>query len=308
MATKKKLGRGLDALLGDHSEHDNHPKRSGEKSKENSYHFTEKDLNNQIQDLDIHLIIPNKNQPRQHFDETKIKELAESIKQVGVIEPIVVSKKENQYEIITGERRFKASQEAGYDTIPAVVKNDKKTQKNLFEIMLIENIQREDLSPVETATALDDLVKQKNYTHEKLAGMIGKSRVYITNTLRILKLTTKVQGYINDNKISVGQAKNLIGLSAKEQNSIADDIIKKDLSSREVEKLIRRYNKTERKKQSKNVSRETNQKSPDIIDIENRLKEKFQTKAVLSDKNGKGKIEIDFYSYDELNHILDKIL
>lgn len=285
MALRKSLGKGLSALIGS----------------------SDSVAENQIHQIRIDDIRPNPNQTRIYFDKEKLQELSESLIDVGMIEPVIVVEKGGTYELIAGERRWRAAKEAGFKTIPALFKNS--AEDKALEIMLIENIQREDLSPIEEAMSYELLLRKKDLTHEALAKAIGKSRSHITNLLRILKLPERVRGLINSKKVSMGQAKMLVGLEEKDQERLVQQILKDGLSVREVEVAA--------SGKKANVSRgtnggkgkvETRKNHPDYQDVEKRLQDHLQTKVrVRLQKKNSGKIEIEFYSANDLSHILTKL-
>lgn len=288
----KKLGKGLSALIG---ESDLLKLASPSKVKAS------------LIDVDINDILPNPDQPRQLFEEKKLLELAESIKSVGIIEPIVVSEEKGKYYLIAGERRWRAAKIAGFSSIPAVIKNDNKNK--ILEIMLIENIQREDLSPIEEANSYQIILNRKNMTQEELAKSIGKSRVYVTNLLRILKLPSEIQTELNQNAISVGHAKVLVGLNKDTQLDLLKKITQKSLSVREVEALTRLLDKKDNKKQKKQSFNQNKVKEDAHIKaLEDKLRDRFKTKVSIKVKHREiGKIEVDYYNYKDLEIILKKM-
>ena len=288
----KRLGKGLSALIGG---------GDLEKSLESSSKISSDKIGSNLLDLSLEEIFPNPDQPRQVFDEEKITELSESIKTVGLIEPIVVTSQKGKYYLIAGERRWRAAKLAGFKTIPAVLKTDKKDK--VLEMMLIENIQREDLSAIEEANSYQIILDRKNITQEQLATTIGKSRTYITNLLRILKLSPEVQEAINIKEISVGHAKVMVGLKKNEQKDILNKITKQDLSVRDVEKIIKTKNEAGESSEKSNLK-----KDPHIRDLEDKLRDVFKTKvSVKEGKDNSGKIEIEYYSLDDLEEILKKM-
>jgi len=280
---KKGLGKGLDALFS-----------SVEAVKENK-----EILEKEIQEIKINDIEPNSEQPRKFFNDEKINTLAESIKQHGIIQPIVVKNEGNIYKIIAGERRWRAARIAGLKTIPVIVKNISSRQ--VMEIALIENIQREDLNPIEEAEAYDKLLKEYNLTQEKLSEVIGKSRSAIANTIRLLILTEKVKNMLIEGAISSGHARTLITITDKEkQETIAEEIVNKGLNVRETEKLIKKINIS----RQKNIQKE---KDVNILEIENKLKDLFGTKVEIQNNKNNGKILIEYYSKEELDRIMELI-
>lgn len=286
MSKKFGLGKGLNALI---------PEEVFEDNNYDSKNFTgRRDL------ISINLIKPNESQPRKHFDEEKILQLAESIKEHGIIQPIVLRKIDNTYIIVAGERRWRAAKAAGLKEVPAIVME--LSDKQVLEISLIENIQRQDLNPIEEALAYKKLMEEFNFTQEELSKRLGKSRTSITNTLRLLNLGSGVQEYLIDGVISEGHGRALLSILDSElQYAIAQRIIDESLSVRETERIVNGLNKNKaiEVKQEKN-----NDLSPYIQDIRNKLEEKYDTKIVVSNKNNKGKIEIEYYSNDDLERIL----
>ncbi len=260
-------------------------------------------LKEKLQDIATDKIIPNALQPRTFFDEEKIMELSESIKNYGVIEPVIVSpaNAQGEYELVAGERRWRACQKVGIKSIPAIINN--QNSDNLIEMMLIENIQREDLNLIEQARSFKLILEKKNITQEELASSLGKNRTYITNLLRILKLPTFVLKDLEVQKVSLGQAKVLVGLKETEIAFLHEEIIKKNLTVREIEK------KTKLLKSNKLFSKkEVEKKDPDLLEIEKLFREKLKTKVSIKKiKNKTGKIEVEYYDYDDLFTILHKI-
>lgn len=249
--------------------------------------------------IDINLIKANEGQPRKNFDEEKIIQLSESIKEHGVIQPIILKKENKTYSIIAGERRWRAAKIAGIKEIPAIIMN--LSDKEILEISLIENIQRQDLNPIEEAVAFKKLIDDFHLTQEQLSIRIGKSRTAITNCLRLLNLDSRVQEYLIDGVITEGHGKTLLALEDKDlQYKLAQSIIDEGLSVRETEKLIKNINS--QKQVEKNKVKEQN---PYYSDIKEKLESLFETKVILADKKNKGKIEIEYYSQEDLQRILD---
>lgn len=254
------------------------------------------------QKLKISLIEPNGSQPRKTFDEESLNELAESIKRYGVLQPLLVQKKGNHYEIIAGERRWRAAKIAGLTEIPVVIREYDKQQT--MEIALIENVQRDDLNPIEEAQAYQRLIKEFNLTQEEIAVRVSKNRATITNSMRLLKLDERVQKMLMEGQISSGHARALLGLEDGEaQYQSAIKIVKENLSVRDVEKLVKLMNRPVKEKKNKETG-------PDINliyrQIEDKLKTIMGTKVVINrkDKN-KGRIEIEYYSQEELERIIE---
>lgn len=304
MAARKTggLGRGLDALI---------PNKAGGTSKETvkRTRSTGKKEKTEAQEkpaaerlVKISSVEPNLNQPRRHFDEDALMELSESIKQYGVLQPLLVSDKKDYFEIIAGERRWRAAKMAGLKEVPVVVKEF--TDQEIVEISLIENIQREDLNPIEEAMAYKRLMEEFHLKQDEIADRVAKSRTAVTNSMRLLKLCDDVQQMIIDDLISTGHARALISIEDPEQQyAIAQQIFDEKLSVRDVEKLVKNLNKPAKIKKTNPVD-----KSLEAVyqDIEENLKQKLSTKVAITSKgNGAGKIEIEFYSHDDLEKIMD---
>jgi ParB family chromosome partitioning protein len=260
---------------------------------------------NKIIDIDIESIEPNKNQPRRNFYEDSLHELAESIKQFGLLQPIIVRKinEEDRYEIIVGERRFRAARMAGLNFVPAIVSSYTDDSSSLL-MALIENIHREDLNPVEQARTYKQLVEEFNMTHDELSKQVGKSRAFITNILRILSLPVSIQELIEEGKISAGHAKVLVGLKKiEDQLQIAESIVKNDLSVREVEKLVNKKNSVKEVK-----------KKDEIVpllkfpEVSKKISEFLNTPVKIVQGKKKGKIEIEFGSINEFERIVKAII
>lgn len=289
---KMSLGKGLDALF---------PSNVNVKTLGD-----EPDVSNEsVIEMKINNIEPNVNQPRKNFDDEKIDDLAESIKVHGVLQPIIVCKKGDYYQIIAGERRWRASKKAGLKTIPVIIReyDEQKTR----EVALIENLQRQDLNALETAKAIKELMEEHSLTQEEISKTLGKSRSSIANTLRILNLDDRVQDLVANGKISEGHARTLASIpNAQKQYKLAMDIINLDLNVREAEERSK-YAKEEIVGKTKIRKKETIGKL-DIVykDIENRLKEALGTKVSFKPiTKSKGKISIEYFSSDELDRILD---
>ena len=283
------LGKGLEALFPSNVDVD-------------SLSQTNRKNDEGIIELKINEIEPNVNQPRKSFDDDKIQELADSIKEHGVIQPIIVSKKDDYYQIIAGERRWRASKKAGLKTIPAIVRD--YDEKKIREVSLIENIQRQNLNPIETAKAIKELMEVHDMTQDDIAKTLGKSRSTIANTLRVLNLDERVQEMIETGKISEGHARTLASIeSPTKQYKLALDIINMDLSVRDAE------NYAKSKKEGKEFKKPTPKKGKlEIIckDIENELKRVLGTKVTLNAATkSRGKIVIEYFSSEELERILE---
>jgi len=274
---KKALGRGLSALIN-----------------------TEESREENLTELKINEIEPNINQPRKNFDDEKLIQLAESIKQHGIVQPIVVKKEKDTYKIVAGERRWRAARIAGLKTVPVIIKD--LTDKQLMEIALIENLQREDLNPIEEAEAYENLIKEYNMTQEEISKIVGKSRSAIANSIRLLGLVDEVRDFLINGEISSGHARALLAIENGElQIKAAKEVIKRGLNVRETENLVKRYLKEKTGKIEK-------VKSEELIEIEERFKDIFGTKVKISPNNKKGKIMIEYYSSDELERIIELIM
>lgn len=276
---KKVLGRGLDALI----------EESGSGAQEGL----------ELPVIEISRIEMGTHQPRRSFDQEKIKELAESIRNIGLIQPVVVTQSGEKYRLIVGERRLRAAKIAGLKEIPAFVKD--YSEDKALEIALIENIQREDLNPIEEATAYKIILDREQITQENLSERIGKSRSYIANMVRLLDLPDEVQEHVSRGTISVGQAKAVLSLSdAGAMEKLVARILDEQLTVREVEKLARK----------ESVPRGTSRraKDPHIDEIEERLRTRLGTKVTVDYRGGKGYLRIEFYSEDDLERILGEIL
>ncbi len=293
-ARKGGLGKGLDSLIADRR-----PiavKETGNTSVEKE----EKVDNKSPLMVKLSEVEPNREQPRKHFDEETLQELADSIKKYGVIQPLLVEKKEKYYEIIAGERRWRAAKLAGLKEIPVVLKELSEQEK--MEIALIENIQREDLNPIEEAQAYKRLLDEFHLKQEDVANSVSKSRSAITNTMRLLKLDERVQDMVAGEELSAGHARALLSISdVDKQYELALKIVEKGLSVREVEALLK-------KKPAKEEKEEVNTAEELIYrNFENNLKELYGTKVSIKNQKGKGKIEISYYSVEELERILEML-
>ncbi len=292
MATKKRgLGLGLDNLI---------PDIGLETTKEIKQ---EKENVSRETLIPIIEIEPNRAQPRTRFDEDALQELADSIKQYGIIEPIVVQKRDKHFEIIAGERRWRAARLAGLKEVPVVIKE--YSENEIFTIALIENIQREDLNPIEEAVAYQKLIQELNLKQDEVAEKVSKSRTAITNSMRLLKLDQRVQQMLIDEMITEGHGRALIPITdAEEQFTLAMKVFDEKLSVRETEKLIK---KLQEEKTTKNKPEEETKDISFIYkDLEEKLKRTFGTKVEIKNKsNNTGKIEIEYYSMDELERIIE---
>ncbi len=251
--------------------------------------------------LDINLIKSNIEQPRKSFDEEKISNLAQSISEHGIIQPIVVNKVGEFYSIVAGERRWRAAKRLGLKEVPVVIMD--LSDRDILEISLIENIQREDLNPIEEALAYDKLINEFNITQDELAKKLGKSRTSITNCIRLINLDNRVQEYLIENVISEGHGRALLGLNDDElQYTISQKIIDEGLNVRQTEGIVRELANSSVVVTNKQPEKKI---SPYHIEIKNKLENYFGTKVLFSNKKNKGKIEIQFYSEEDLQRILD---
>ncbi|AUX10906.1 chromosome partitioning protein ParB [Latilactobacillus sakei] len=252
-----------------------------------------------VEELALEDIRPNPYQPRKTFDEAALAELAASIKKSGVFQPIIVRKSINGYELIAGERRFRASKLAGKTTIPAITRQF--DEEAMMEIAVLENLQREDLTPLEEAQAYDTLLKKLNLTQAEVSERLGKSRPYIANYLRLLGLPADVKQLLQEGQLSMGQARTLLSLKKKSQiSALAKRTIAEGLTVRQLEQLVNQMNQTKAAKVAK-----TKIKSPYIQASENQLVDKFDTKVnIAMNSKGRGKIEIDYGTVEDLNRIL----
>lgn len=264
-----------------------------------------------VVELKINDISPNEGQPRKVFDETALNELAESIKENGVIQPIIVQEKGTGYRIVAGERRWRASRLAGLEVIPAIVRD--LTDQQTMEQALIENIQRADLNPIEEAKAMANLLKEHNLSQEQLAKKLGKPRATIANTIRLINIDIALQDYVANGELSAGHAKAILALkSGEEQRKAADVIMAKEMNVRQTEEYIRKLllGEEEISKPEKKLEEANEQIKLSIKETETKLKKILgsKTKIKLSDPSiGKGKLVIDYKNYDDLNRLLELI-
>jgi len=304
---KKGLGRGLNALFGVFDEEE----KEEVVSKETKQEVVEKPVERPapapqvngetIAEIDIKLIDPNKNQPRKTFDATSLKELAESIKQHGIISPIVVNDQGGRYMIIAGERRFRASIIAGLRTVPVIIKN--YTARQIKEVSIIENLQREDLNPIEAARAIKELMEEYNFTQETVADRIGKSRPAIANTLRLLSLSPEVISLIEKNKLTAGHARCLVVIEDKDmQVKLAYAAQDNKMSVRELEKAVKEYLNPKATKVKK-----VQEQSIELKELIINMQRTFATKVSAIGNDRKGRIYIDYYNRDDLDRICELI-
>ena len=252
----------------------------------------------QVDEIEITLISPRENQPRKSFDPQLLQELADSIREHGVLQPILIRPIGNRYEIVAGERRWRAAGMAGLENLPALIREMEDAE--VAEISLIENLQRDDLSVIEEALAYRNLMEEYRHTQESLAQTVGKSRSYITNTMRLLSLPAEVISLIEQKKISTGHARALLGLnSSQAQIKAAQQIARKKISVRQTEEIVR-FEKEE-------SSQDGNGKAPELMDLEERLQKHFGSRAEIKRKRQGGTIEIAYYNEEDLERILELI-
>ncbi|OJX47203.1 MAG: stage 0 sporulation protein J [Chloroflexi bacterium 44-23] len=284
MAKRPGLGRGLDALI-----------PPGSTSFQSA-------IKNNVVDIDVNQIIPNTHQPRKEMDTGELEHLAESIREHGIIQPLILMpiSADNKYELIAGERRLRAAKIAGLATVPAIIRKANEQEK--LELALIENIQRTDLGPLETAEAYHQLAEDFNLSHDEIAARVGKSRVSVTNTIRLLKLPEVVRQALAEHKISEGHARALLGLnSVQAQIAVLETILKFEYSVRQTEELVRKYG-------GERPARKTEPETqPEIRALEERLRSQFGMRVNLDHHGEKGRIVIHYYSNEELNRFIDQI-
>lgn len=291
---KKVLGRGLGAYFPDHSS-------EGSKRPDNN----DSPYTNRI-DITIHIpvthIRENPNQPRKEFDEFRLQELSDSIRQHGLIQPITVRRiSEDKYELISGERRLRATKMAGIDTIPAYIRD--ATDEQSIAFALIENVQREELNPIEVALGYQQLVEECNYTQEEVARKVGKNRTTVTNMLRLLHLPPMIQAALQKKQISTGHARALVSVEhAAVQQKLLEKTIAEDWSVRQIEDAVR--NASSKKPKESVLSKKKDPKDIQLMEISNRLRNKLSTKVQIKKKNKGGEIRIEYYSDDELERLL----
>ncbi|WP_177506010.1 ParB/RepB/Spo0J family partition protein [Anaerosinus sp.] len=286
------LGRGLDALL---------------RTTETDYEKMEKEAGEKIRILNVDEIIANKFQPRVEFNDDALEDLMESIKQFGVLQPILVRRLNKGYELIAGERRLRASKLAGLDTIPAIIRE--YTDTEITAIALIENLQREDLTAIEEALAYSKLLTEFGLTQEELAQKVGRSRSHIANFIRLLNLPSKIQQYVSRGTLSMGQVRPLISIEdEKLQLDTAEYIISEELSARAVEDFVRKLLATSQSEEAREDKEQiTPKKELFVMEAEDKLKMLLGTQVKIKPGKGKSKIEIEFYSTDDLDRIIETL-
>lgn len=296
MAVKKKgLGKGLDSLIPDK------PLKAAMTNTGNPLDDNETGMGERM--MKINMVEPNREQPRKNFEEDALLELSDSIKQFGVLQPLLVRKRKDYYEIIAGERRWRAAKMAGVKEVPVIIKD--YTEQEIVEISLIENIQRENLNPIEEAMAFKKLLEEFNLKQDEVAERVSKSRTAVTNSMRLLKLNEKVQQMIIDDMISTGHARALLAIDDYEQQyMLANKIFDEKLSVRETEKLIKEIKNPKKPKEKKTIENQFI-----YTDLADKLKEVMGTKVSIASKGkGKGKIEIEYYSDSELERVFDLMM
>lgn len=289
--TNKGLGRGLGSLFGSIDDEDEKIPQTKTSQPEE---ITKTD--GDPKEVDINLIDRNPNQPRKIFNDEQINELAQSISNCGLIQPIITVKRDGRYMIVSGERRWRACKKAGLKKVPIIIRN--YTDSEIAEVALIENLQREDLNPIESAQAIKELIDKYNLTQEQISEKIGKSRSAVTNTLRLLSLCPQVISLIKDGKLSAGHGKILVAITdAETQYKIATMAVEGKISVRELEKYLQTLtNRTERVTTKKPLSLE-------LVDFSNRLQQALSTKVQIKGTERKGKIVIEYYNKEDLNRI-----
>ena len=293
---RKGLGKGLDSLI---------PENKSAKVSSSESKKTEEtaEFKSGEQMMKINMVEPNREQPRRNFEEDALLELADSIKQYGVLQPLIVRKRKDYYEIIAGERRWRAAKMAGMKEVPVIIKE--YNEQEILEIALIENIQRENLNPIEEAMAYKKLLEEFNLKQDEVAERVSKSRTAVTNSMRLLKLDQKVQQMIIDDMISTGHARALLAIDDPEQQyMLANKIFDEKLSVRETEKLIKEIKNPKKQKEKKII-----ENAFIYEDIEDKMKQVLGTKVHVASKGkGKGKIEIEYYSDKELERMFEMIM
>ena len=289
--SKRRRGRGLDALLSEDYADEPATRESG------------------VQELPVDMIRPGAFQPRQQMDETALEELAESIRSQGIVQPVVVRERpeDGEYELIAGERRWRAAQRAGLEDVPALIRSLEDSQA--LEVALIENIQREELTPLEEARAFERLTREFELTHEAMAERVGRNRATISNTLRLLRLPDTVQQAVEEGELRMGHARALLGLEGDERlGEAAAEVIKKGMSVRGTEELVRSYQKeTPGEGEGQAPRSHPARKDPDVERLEQDLAERLGAKVQITQRNDRGRLVIEYASLDELEGIVQRI-
>ena len=294
-APKRGLGKGVDGLITQNTRRVSAAPAKKEKS--------EQTVEKKEQMIKVSMIEPNRDQPRKHFEEDSLLELADSIKRFGVLQPLLVQKKGDYYEIISGERRWRAAKLAGLKEVPVIIKE--YTEEELVVVSLIENIQREDLNPIDEAMSYKRLLEEFHLKQDEVAERVSKSRTAVTNSMRLLKLSERVQQMLVDDMISTGHARALLALEdEEEQYLLAMRVFDEKLSVRDIEKIVKSMKTPKKEKPKKDMSQAFLYK-----DLEEKMKSRMGTKVVVNQKaNGKGKIEIEYYSAAEFERIFDLLM
>jgi len=283
---EEKLGRGLDALIHDIDEQEN--------------------INTGITTLPIIRIMPNRYQPRKMFDEDKLKELADSIRENGIIQPIIVTKTdESEYELIAGERRLEAAKLAGLSEVPVIVRS--VSQKEQLQLAIVENIQRENLNPIEEAGAFQQLIDEFQLNHEQISEIMGKDRSTITNSLRLLKLSEPIQDMILSGSLTPGHARAILSIDEDKQLDFANHIVNNALSVRQTEEKAREYHPEKPEKAVKREKTPASPKDPYIVSVEQQLTEVLGFKTIIQDKENKGKVIIEYNDQQEFDDLIRKL-
>ncbi len=296
---KTGLGRGLSSLLGARSPADKKTK-SGKKPASTPSPATAETPN----EVPVGEILPGAMQPRNGMDDDTLNELAESIRENGIMQPLVVRPREGGYELIAGERRWRASQMAGLATVPIVIRD--VDDRTALELALVENLQRENLDPIEEAKGYAQLMDQFDLTQEEIATKVGKNRATVANTLRLIKLPAEVQAYVRNGLFSSGHAKAILGLkNAKDQIAAAKRVIKKELSVRQTEELVAALGQAAPDKTKRGSASKRSATDAHILDLESKMRERLGTKVSLRYRKGKGSVDIKFFNDEDLQRILD---
>jgi ParB family chromosome partitioning protein len=298
---KTGLGRGLSSLLGARPPADKKTK-GGKKPASMPPNATAEPPN----EVPTGKILPGAMQPRNGFDDDSLNELAESIRENGIMQPLIVRPHEGSYELIAGERRWRASQIAGLARVPIVIRD--VDDRTALELALVENLQRENLDPIEEAKGYAQLVDQFDLTQEEIAAKVGKNRATVANALRLIKLPAEVQTYVRDGLLSSGHAKVILGLKhAKDQIAAARRVIKKELSVRQTEELLGALGQSTPDKTKRGSARKRSTTDAHILDLESKLRERLGTKVSLRYRKGKGSVDIKFFNDEDLQRILESL-
>ena len=306
MAKKAGLGRGLDALFADLAPVEESSSSRADEGAKAAKTSGASENEDRVLYVDINDIRPNSAQPRKNFDEVKLGELASSITANGVIQPLIVRESTNGYELVAGERRWRAARMSGLRTVPCIVRNFDDKQNAI--VAIIENMQREDLDPIEEALGLKSMTEKYGFTQEQVSASLGRSRTYITNSIRLLKLPEEIQQYVSSGQMSAAHGRTIINIPDKaKQKEIADKIIRNDLSVRATERLAEKVKdelRPERKRRKK-ASEADKAKTAEITAVERELMTLLGTKVNITGDENKGRIELEYYSLDELNRLID---